>query len=432
MFVETNMKVSIQAIDASKKPIFDFVGPTITIGRDASCDLPMPGTTSVSGRHAQITLTAEGAFLADLQSTNGTFLNDRRVDGRKTLRRGDYFRLGQTGPAFQVVELDLREAPGRQVRATVPEAAASHARGGSADVAEMVVQAEGNAPLLPGLVKSPIDQKQDPPQAAAKPAAPQTSTRLMMVRLASRQNKLWILFGIGGVAALLAVTSALIFLNVKSQRQIGEEICRQTVPATTWIRGESEGTGSLIDRKRKLVVTAYHVVGKNPHADVFFPAFDASGIIIGDRAHYKNVKAIKAKVTEADPVLDLALLELESIPDSIPEVRLAAATSKKGAQIYTVGNAASSDGLWGSASGTVRNVLFKSRKMQNGQEVKALMIEMTIPINSGDSGGPVVNNQGELVGINSSVNFDPDIHLLSDAIDVSEVRKLLERFNNHQ
>ena len=104
------MKVRIRIVDFPKNPTLEFVGPTISIGRDASCDIPLNGLAIVSGRHACIQLTPDGAFISDQGSKNGTYVNDCRVDGQQMLRRGDHFRLGQTGPELQIVELDLTAA----------------------------------------------------------------------------------------------------------------------------------------------------------------------------------------------------------------------------------------------------------------------------------------------------------------------------------
>jgi diguanylate cyclase (GGDEF)-like protein len=49
---------------------------------------------SVSARHARITQGAEGAFVEDLGSRNGTFVNDQRVVARCALFDGDHLRFG--------------------------------------------------------------------------------------------------------------------------------------------------------------------------------------------------------------------------------------------------------------------------------------------------------------------------------------------------
>lgn len=50
----------------------------------------------LSRRHATVQLTDEGAWLTDLGSTNGTWLNDQRITGSVPLSDGDVIRLGRT------------------------------------------------------------------------------------------------------------------------------------------------------------------------------------------------------------------------------------------------------------------------------------------------------------------------------------------------
>src|SRR5438552_3937200 len=92
---------------------FEHAGPSLRLGRDPDGELALEGETSqsVSWNHARIELTPGGAFLIDLGSTNGTFLNDMRVSSRKAFKLGDQIQLGQTGPMLKVVDLDLSGPP---------------------------------------------------------------------------------------------------------------------------------------------------------------------------------------------------------------------------------------------------------------------------------------------------------------------------------
>ncbi len=65
---------------------------TLTIGRDASAAIVVDAP-SVSRTHARIAPRGRDHALLDLNSTNGTFLNDRLVS-EQTLRDGDRFKVG--------------------------------------------------------------------------------------------------------------------------------------------------------------------------------------------------------------------------------------------------------------------------------------------------------------------------------------------------
>jgi hypothetical protein len=67
----------------------------ITIGRSEAADLSI-GDQFVSHMHARILRRGAYHFVEDLGSTNGTFLNDRRVESDAQLKVHDALRIGQT------------------------------------------------------------------------------------------------------------------------------------------------------------------------------------------------------------------------------------------------------------------------------------------------------------------------------------------------
>jgi len=65
-------------------------GGTVTFGRDPSCDIVFDASYGgISRKHATISADGAGLRIADLDSSNGTFVNGERVSGTVPLRGGD-------------------------------------------------------------------------------------------------------------------------------------------------------------------------------------------------------------------------------------------------------------------------------------------------------------------------------------------------------
>jgi pSer/pThr/pTyr-binding forkhead associated (FHA) protein len=103
----------------------------VTIGRStrADNDLVIESDGQISKRHARLELDSDGAFtLYDLDSTNGTKVNGRRIDNR-TLHNGDEITVGSTRILFQqqgAEENVSEEMSPRRSQGTFGGAAASH------------------------------------------------------------------------------------------------------------------------------------------------------------------------------------------------------------------------------------------------------------------------------------------------------------------
>src|SRR6059036_3382648 len=69
-----------------------IAGTSLVFGREAGSDVVVAGK-DVSRRHAEIVQTPRGYLLVD-SSTNGTFVNEERVQGQRILARADVVRIG--------------------------------------------------------------------------------------------------------------------------------------------------------------------------------------------------------------------------------------------------------------------------------------------------------------------------------------------------
>jgi uncharacterized protein (TIGR03066 family) len=220
-----------------------------------------------------------------------------------------------------------------------------------------------------------------------------------------------------------------------------EEIHKRVAASATYIevhvpgkKGVMLGSGCLIDRDRRLVLTANHVIDGGAKIDVFFAKYDKDGKLLSSKSDYGPADAISAKVLKTDPSKDLAILELVSIPKDARVMPLAAGSPVPNEEVYTVGGSpAESIGLWIPSKGNVREVQKHRFPIETGQ-IDAWVIQTTNPINHGDSGGALVNRKCELVGVccaNMGERTDQGgktiitADLVRAFIDVREVKTLL-------
>lgn len=235
------------------------------------------------------------------------------------------------------------------------------------------------------------------------------------------------------VTATLALV-ALAFGTADANPQVYDKAVR----STAWVvspTGDDEfswGGGALLDLKRRWVLTNYHVVDDREEAVVFFPV-TKGGKLITDPKHYMNEEnrdklGIPARVVATDPKRDLAILQLRGLPEGISDIKVAAASPKPGETVHAIGNSGLREGiLWRYSRGEVRQVYpakFKS-KTKGGPvlEIEATVVETQAPTNTGDSGGPVVNDKGELVALTQS--HDPKGRLVTYSIDSCEIKAFL-------
>jgi pSer/pThr/pTyr-binding forkhead associated (FHA) protein len=77
-----------------KKPIILSKNRKFTIGRSSKNSLPVREGT-ISQRHASIKWDKSSFKIKDERSTNGTFVNNKRISGIVILKNGDRIRLGK-------------------------------------------------------------------------------------------------------------------------------------------------------------------------------------------------------------------------------------------------------------------------------------------------------------------------------------------------
>jgi pSer/pThr/pTyr-binding forkhead associated (FHA) protein len=90
-------------------PRLVFAGPEIVIGRDSRCD-HVVDSAQVSGRHARLFRAGDQLWIEDLASSNGTYVNGRRIEKRATVSAGDRISLGSYA---LILSVDSAAAPSK-------------------------------------------------------------------------------------------------------------------------------------------------------------------------------------------------------------------------------------------------------------------------------------------------------------------------------
>ncbi len=219
-----------------------------------------------------------------------------------------------------------------------------------------------------------------------------------------------------------------------------ESVFKKGLKSTVWIVQPTSGTsfrsgsGTLIDAKNGYVLTNYHVVRDKVEVTVFFPAFDAKGNLIPEREKYNIQQAgIPGKVMFTESSKDLALIRLSSVPKGTPALRMAKDSPAPGDRVHSIGSPGVSGALFAYTDGSVKAVYQKKMKAQSKANdpdafvIDAKIIESSSATNKGDSGGPLMNEKAELVGVTQGMLIGgDDVRTVSYFVDVSEVRNVLK------
>lgn len=167
-----------------------------------------------------------------------------------------------------------------------------------------------------------------------------------------------------------------------------------------------------------MIVTSDGYVLTNKHV-----AEDATKItvIMDDGTTYENVKLVGT-----DPLNDVAFLKINDV-SNLPTVTLGnSKTLSAGQQVVAIGNALGqfqNTVTEGIISGTGRTITATSDGY-TAYENLTDMIQTDAAINSGNSGGPLINAAGEVIGINTAVSGDGNG--LGFAIPISSVKGMLK------
>ncbi len=178
-----------------------------------------------------------------------------------------------------------------------------------------------------------------------------------------------------------------------------------------WFRGivpeEGAGSGFLIDPDGRVLTNNHVVAGRGARIRV----------ILADRSQYD------AAVLYREPENDLALLKIEP-RKKLPFLRLGDSDNLQvGQKVLAIGNPF---GLEGTLTTGVISALHRAVPSQDGRGMED-MIQTDAAINPGNSGGPLLDSQGNAVGINTMIVGAANVGI-GFALPINRAKTLLEDF----
>jgi S1-C subfamily serine protease/Flp pilus assembly protein TadD len=167
------------------------------------------------------------------------------------------------------------------------------------------------------------------------------------------------------------------------------------------------GSGFVLDREGT-IVTNFHVIEDETVGTIVFSDRTTAPIV-----GYLGVW----------PEKDIALLKVECKPDKLHPLPLATSTPRQGERVAAFG---SPQGLQQTMTEGICSAIRESEELHTliPTDIDAILIQTNAPISQGNSGGPLVNLQGMVVGINTLAS-NQSIQNLNFAVSIAELPPLL-------
>jgi serine protease Do len=159
-------------------------------------------------------------------------------------------------------------------------------------------------------------------------------------------------------------------------------------------RRQAVGSGVIVDSEGYIVTNA-HVVNAAEKIEVIVPPRLAASSL-PDGSQDMQGKSYQARIVGVTREIDLAVIKIEAHALPALSIRGATATARQGEMVFAFG---SPEGL----RNTVTMGVVSSVARQPDPDSPLVYVQTDTPINPGNSGGPLVDADGELVGINTFI-----------------------------
>jgi serine protease Do len=161
--------------------------------------------------------------------------------------------------------------------------------------------------------------------------------------------------------------------------QVMNELVEKVLPSLVVVRGHRFGAGAgIVWDANGIILTNNHVVGRR------LP------IVL-----LQNDQEYESRLLARDPDVDLALLSIDAT--ELTPLKPASVSPRVGEMAFAFGHP------WGQRNTVTRGIVSALVSAQNRRGDKLPVIRSDAPLAPGNSGGPLVNASGEVIGINAMI-----------------------------
>ena len=320
-------------------------GDTIMVGRGEHADLRVE-SEFVSREHVRITHD-RGEWVVENLGQHGTYLKGSPVD-RMRLTAATTFRLGD---ARQGEEMQVVPGPG-------------------------------------GVTQLPPGQNAGSTQLPGGPMAPSATGQTSIVRRLSQANRrTQVIAAIAAALALILGIVAVVTLFVTDEPST-EEVAAAATPKTVVVHvdGSSAGSGWVLDAERGLIVTNQHVVDGGDEVEIGVGDSVRTAELVSE-APCEDLAMLRVDDTEGLESFELADRSALAAGETVVALGYPVTFSEKDQLVTTAGEISVAQTDW----------------PEGGY---ADLIQHTASVNPGNSGGPLVDVDGRLVGVNTLRNTE--------------------------
>jgi len=172
------------------------------------------------------------------------------------------------------------------------------------------------------------------------------------------------------------------------------------------------GSGFIIDAKNGYIVTNNHVIA------------GAEKVIVS----LADGRNLDAKLVGGDERTDLAVVQISDTKELVATQLGDSSKLQVGEPVVAIGNPGGQEFARSVTTGVVSAT---NRILNIPGEASFNLIQTDAAINPGNSGGPLVNYQGQVIGINSAKNQEPGFEGMGFAIPISDalptIKQLIEK-----